>query len=399
MKILVLAPYSDNDWSNNDTHESEMDGLIKNSVNTLAKKGHDLTVCIRKSRESNASQTQQNPKLIFIEAGPPKKLGYIDTCQVLEKSVLPAELLSKVDLIIAHHWLSKPWIYQVAKKYHGRILYFSHSFSLKPSKEFNENIQLKSEMSLINRVTWCTFNESEFSTLSEILPENRIFYLDKPEVQAEDNLETTLTETKKKKVEFISNENAWTAWEREVTRIAMLPDKLIKTKLLEVSVTPKKINSHVVWFERVTLPASVHVLIENSDGSYEFIIEDRPQENIENKLRVLSGVIDESEDPTQAAHRELLEETGLRVKNMELFWHSHTEGLVDDHRYYFIAKNIISKEKATPESTELIKGMVSLHKEDILKHVKEGHFSNSLTCIALLKLCNILPTNRPKYGN
>jgi glycosyltransferase involved in cell wall biosynthesis/8-oxo-dGTP pyrophosphatase MutT (NUDIX family) len=525
MKILVLAPYS-RPWDVGDSEGSGMNVFIKESIEALVDAGHEVRVCIRKSREDDPVRlkVKENLELVFIEAGSAERMGRHDTYRALEQSVLSDGVVAEVDLVIAHYWLSEPWIQQVVKMYHGRVLYFSHSFSLNPYRESFDLLQLKSEMTLVPRVTWCAYSEAEFSIMSDTLPDNRVFhippgvnldqnvtkgdrsdevifigrknkakgydlfcevatsfqnlsfvavgrkekeeidtrvenidFLPLPELQAriasarlvvcpsryehfglvpllslalgtpvvatnrggftdvikagetgelsetdsgslknaiEKCLDTIKLPLAADEIRHIQHKYSWQTWVEEVIRIGMKKDNLLQTKFLDVSVTPKEVNGRVVWFEKVSLPGSVHVIPENEDGSYEFIIEDRPQENVTHKLRVLSGVIDKGEDPVQAAHRELLEEIGWYAKDMELLWHSSTKGAVVDHRYYFIARSIDRYGKAAPENTELIKGTSSLQKEEVFESVKRGDFGESFTAIALLKLCGILPTDK-----
>jgi glycosyltransferase involved in cell wall biosynthesis/8-oxo-dGTP pyrophosphatase MutT (NUDIX family) len=524
MKILILAPYS-RPWDTNDSEGSGMNVFIRESTEALVSEGHKVRVCIRKSREDDPAklEVKENLELLFIKAGSARKKGRHDTYYALERSILSEEVMEGIDLVIAHYWLSRNWIQQVIKKYHGRVLYFSHSFSLNPHRESFDLLQLQSEMMLISRVTWCAYSEAEFSIMSDTLPKNRTFHiapgvnLDKKitkgdisnevlfvarknkakgydlfcevskhfpnlsfvaigrqegeldsrvknvdflplsELQARiasarlvvcpsryehfglvpllsialgtpvvasnrggfvdvieigktGEISETDTESLKStiekclntiklpletdKIKGLQQKYSWQTWAEEVVKIGKKEDNLLQTKFLDVSVTPKDVNGKIVWFEKVSLPGSVHVLLENEDGSYTFIIEDRPQENIKNKLRILSGVIDRNEDPVQAAQRELSEEIGWYAKDMELLWHSNTKGTIDDHRYYFIARSIDKRGKAKPEDTEMIKSTFSLRKEEILEFIKRGYFGESFSAIALLKLCDILPTDK-----
>lgn len=525
MKILVLAPYS-RPWDEGDSEGSGMNVFIKESAEALVDAGHEVRVCIRKSRENDPvrQEVKEDLELLFIGAGSAQKMGRHNTYRALEQSVLSEGVMEGVDLVIAHYWLSEPWIQHIAKKYHGRILYFSHSFSLNPYRESFDLLQLKSEMALVPRVTWCAYSEAEFSIMSDVLSDDRVFHIP-PGVNLDQNIakgdrsnevlfigrknkakgydlfcdvassfpdlsfvaigrqEKDEKDSRVENVDFLplpelqariasarlvvcpsryehfglvpllslalgtpvvaSNRGgfadvikvgetgelseidteslkiaiekclgtiklpleadeinrllqtySWQAWVEEVFKIGMKKDNLLKTKFLDVSVTPKDVKGKVVWFEKVSLPGSVHVIPENEDGSYEFIVEDRPQENVTDKVRVLSGVVDEGEDPVQAAYRELSEEIGWHAKEIELLWHSTTTGAVDDHRYYFIARSIDKQGNSTPEDTEVIKSTSPLRKEEILSRVRKGDFGESFTAIALLKLCGILPTDK-----
>jgi len=381
MKILVLAPHS-NPWNSENTKDDEMNVFIRESTEALVTAGHDVKVCLRRSTENDNfnQQKSKNLSIFFIDAGPTKKMNRDDSYKALKESDFNKKMIKEADLVIAHGWLSEPWIKQIAKKYHGRILYFSHSFSLNPHNDSYDPLQLKSEMAIAPRVTWCAYSKTELSIMSEVLPEGRIFYV-RP---------GSATTKEKGKIDTLTQNYSWKSWADKILEIGMKTDNLLKTKFLNVSITPKNVNNQIIWFEKVLLPGSVHVLPQNEDGSYEFIIEDRPQEGVKNKLRVLSGIIEKGEDPKEAAHRELLEEMGWQADDLKLLWHSITKGTVEDHRYYFIAQNITRKKDASLETTEVIRGTKSLTKEEILERVKKGDFGESYTAIALLKLCGIL---------
>ncbi len=522
MRILVLAPYS-RPWDESDAEGSGMNIFIRESCEALVAAGHTVDVCIRKSRpgDQEVFKIRKGLNVHSLKAGLVGKLSRHEVYNALQKSGFSDDLVDRADLVIAHYWISAPWIKAVSGKYHGRILYFSHSHFLNPYREQVDSLHQKAEIGLLGRVTWCAYSSEEFESLSDILPEgrlamthpgvenvvgfgdlertnevlfvgrknhakgydlfcavaNRFPYLSfvaigRDEVGDDINTEHVISEdflelsklqrrisaarlvvcpsryehfglipllalsvgtpvvatnrggfkdviisestgvlcesnvesianainlaldklpipAQDTKAKEILNKYSWNNWVREIQAVATQTDNLLQTKFLEVSVTPHKTNGAVVWYEKVKLPGSVHVIPVNEDGTYEFIEEDRYDEGVSGKLRVLSGIIEKGESPDQAAIRELKEEIGWETERLVLIWHSMTKGTVEDQRYYFLAEN--SKKGASiPDTTERIVDTRSIAKEELLKLVQQGVFGESFTAVALLKLCGIL---------
>jgi 8-oxo-dGTP pyrophosphatase MutT (NUDIX family) len=94
------------------------------------------------------------------------------------------------------------------------------------------------------------------------------------------------------------------------------------------------------------------------------------------------------EAPLAAAHRELLEETGLRAERMELLLDNIalSNSVTDERGTLYVARNLTMGESA-PEETEDLR-LRRLPLSEAIKMVKKGAITDSLSVIALLCLAN-----------
>lgn len=91
------------------------------------------------------------------------------------------------------------------------------------------------------------------------------------------------------------------------------------------------------------------------------------------------------EDRTAAAHRELLEETGLRAARMTEIMKVHTSNSVTDETgYIFIAEDLTEGE-AEPEETENITCR-RLPLDEAVEMVRSGEITCAVSCLSLLRV-------------
>ena len=96
-----------------------------------------------------------------------------------------------------------------------------------------------------------------------------------------------------------------------------------------------------------------------------------------------------TEDPLEAAKRELQEETGLRAKQWKEIMKLHTSNSVtDESGIVFLAEGISEGENA-PEETEADMKVWKLPLRDALKMVEEGTITDSLSVMGLLMVARM----------
>lgn len=92
-----------------------------------------------------------------------------------------------------------------------------------------------------------------------------------------------------------------------------------------------------------------------------------------------------TEDPLQAARRELLEETGLKARHWEELLQMHLSNSVSDELAIVYLARGLSQHEASPEDTEeLLRRQVKLR--DAYRMVTEGRITDSISVAAILKL-------------
>lgn len=95
-------------------------------------------------------------------------------------------------------------------------------------------------------------------------------------------------------------------------------------------------DGSVKTFEKAKRKSSVGILPITKDGK--IIISYQQQPQMRPFISLLGGVVDEDEDPIDAAERELLEEAGMKAEKIELWFAVQTAAKVEWPIYIFIAK-------------------------------------------------------------
>ena len=96
-----------------------------------------------------------------------------------------------------------------------------------------------------------------------------------------------------------------------------------------VSVKEKIINGQT-W-EMVTIPDSLVVIPITSKDEIIFIVESRPHETPNKRLKLVTGHIDSYESPIDCANRELQEEAGFKAKDLEEIMVHRSTGTINSN--------------------------------------------------------------------
>jgi len=100
---------------------------------------------------------------------------------------------------------------------------------------------------------------------------------------------------------------------------------------------------------------------------------------------VAGGTLDDpNETPRQAAHRELLEESGYKPKTLKLWKVLENPGRLFHKRYIFIAASCKKISEPLPDRGEKIKVLL-LNFRDLLKFSEHPRFFKGFTYVELLK--------------
>ena len=151
-----------------------------------------------------------------------------------------------------------------------------------------------------------------------------------------------------------------------------------------IQVTEEKIDGNV-W-ERVYLKDGVLIFPLDKDQNILMIEERRPHEKKNIRLKFVTGLIDEGEDPLGTAERELQEEIGYRPNKVEILFSKETNGTVNNKFYQILATDLEVSKLPNPDGEDTIVSVKSFSIEDVEQMFEDGRLEYGLPYIGLLKL-------------
>lgn len=143
-------------------------------------------------------------------------------------------------------------------------------------------------------------------------------------------------------------------------------------------------NNKITVMEHVKVNPAVVILAKTTDDKFIFIKEKRTAVGNIELLEMPAGVVEDNEDPREAAIRELKEETGYVTKDVEFLTEYYPScGYTNEKIFVYLAKDLKEKQEQELDETEEIK-VIEVNKEDAYKLLKEGKIYNAATQIALM---------------
>ncbi len=106
-------------------------------------------------------------------------------------------------------------------------------------------------------------------------------------------------------------------------------------------------------------------------------------------LEIPAGTLEENEDPSLCAPRELQEETGYHAAQWQALGHFYSSpGICTEKMYLFLARRL-TRGTASPEEDELIRAeFVPLSRA--LKMIERGEIADAKTIVGLLRVWKLL---------
>lgn len=159
-------------------------------------------------------------------------------------------------------------------------------------------------------------------------------------------------------------------WKKISERIAYKGWRQIKVKQFELP------DGQIAEFDILSSKSFVTIAAFNEAGEVILIRQYRPGPERE-LLSFCEGAIDPGETPAQAAHRELLEETGYTTDEL-IFLKKRYSAYTDQEQFFFVALNCRYRQAPQPDASEFLSMEViprdSL--EDMLRNPEDDFFNN-----------------------
>lgn len=130
-------------------------------------------------------------------------------------------------------------------------------------------------------------------------------------------------------------------------------------------------------------PGDAVIILAVNENNEAFFIE-QYRETIESvALELPAGMIEQDEDPKEAARRELEEETGIKAKNIEYLTSCFTSaGYTSEKIYIYVAKDLEYGSQHLDETEEIL-NIRKIHIEDAMKMILEDKIEHASVYIAI----------------
>lgn len=159
-----------------------------------------------------------------------------------------------------------------------------------------------------------------------------------------------------------------------------------------IQVRELTIGEHV-W-EKVYLPDSLVVIPLTDENEIIFIVEKRPHEIPNQRLKMVTGHIDLGEPPIQCANRELQEEAGFKANKLEELMVHHSNGTVNSNFYYFLATDLEESKLPNPDGEDTVLEVRKIKIDDVKAMLSQGELQWTLSTLGLFKVFDRLDNSK-----
>lgn len=150
-----------------------------------------------------------------------------------------------------------------------------------------------------------------------------------------------------------------------------------------------KVTEQIIYeqiWERAYLNDGLMVLPITDEGKILLIEERRPHEVNPIRLKFVTGLLEDNEDPALCANREMQEEIGYRSNNLELVFSRSSSGTINNTFYFFLATQLTPSKIPNPDGEQTIVSIKEYDVDEVFKMFYSGELPWSLGALGLFKL-------------
>lgn len=135
----------------------------------------------------------------------------------------------------------------------------------------------------------------------------------------------------------------------------------------------KQFDGSFKTFEAIKRNPTVQIFPITKDNKIIILNEEQP--HVGKFSGLVGGHVEDNETPKETAHKELLEETGMKCDELKLWKKTEFGSKIIWNSFYFIAKNVKIVQKATPEVGEKIE-MMEVDFDEFIEFTQKENFRN-----------------------
>lgn len=154
-----------------------------------------------------------------------------------------------------------------------------------------------------------------------------------------------------------------------------------------VQVKESLIDGHI-W-EKAYFPDSLVVFPITENNEIIMIEEKRPHENVEVRLKFVTGHIHEDDgDVLETANREMMEEIGQQANQLREFKKLESSGTINSNFHFIVARGLSAKKVPNPDGEDSIIAIHKVPMKEMKKMLFEEILPWSVSTLGLLKILN-----------
>lgn len=145
----------------------------------------------------------------------------------------------------------------------------------------------------------------------------------------------------------------------------------------------KQFDGSTKTFEKLTRNDTVGVIAITADNK--FILTKQEQPGVKPFIGTSGGIVDDNEEPYEAAKRELLEETGYESENWELYEAIQPTTKIDWAVFLFIARSCKKVTEPRPDAGEKVQTM-ELSFDEFIEMIKKEEFRDKELALKIFRI-------------
>lgn len=151
-----------------------------------------------------------------------------------------------------------------------------------------------------------------------------------------------------------------------------------------IKVAELEMNNQV-W-EKAYFPDSMVVFPITAKNEIIMVVENRPHEKVTQRLKFITGHIDQGESSIDCAYREMQEEAGYKAENLtEMFVHE-SSGTINSKFHYILATELSHSKLTNPDGEDTIVEVKKIPLKELKRMIYNDEFKWTLATLGIFKI-------------
>lgn len=141
----------------------------------------------------------------------------------------------------------------------------------------------------------------------------------------------------------------------------------------------------VIW-EKAYFPDSMVVFPITKDNEIIMVVENRPHEKTTQRLKFITGHIDQGESSIECAFREMQEEAGYKAEQLTQMFVHESSGTINTKFHYIIATELSYSKLPNPDGEDSIVEVKKIPLLELKRMIYNDKFKWTLATLGIFKI-------------